>query len=73
MRTPAQLYYRYIALLEERFAPERRLGRLKQFTHYFAAGFPFGHHLTAAVQGSGTLAEAVDRASLFFEHNATKP
>ncbi|MEE4135877.1 MAG: tRNA-dihydrouridine synthase family protein [Desulforhopalus sp.] len=73
MRTPAQLYCRYIALIEERFAPERRLGRLKQFTHYFAAGFPFGHHLTAAVQGSGTLAEAVDRAGLFFEQNALKP
>jgi tRNA-dihydrouridine synthase B len=69
MRTPAELYCRFTTLVEERFAPERRLGRLKQFTHYFAAGFPFGHHLTAAVQGSVTLAEAVDRAGLFFERH----
>lgn len=71
MRTPAELYCRFIALVEQRFAPERRLGRLKQFTHYFAAGFPFGHHLTAAVQRSGTLTEAVDRAGHFFEQHVS--
>ena len=38
------LYLRFIELLEESFLPERRLGRLKEFTHYFAKNYPFGHH-----------------------------
>ena len=59
------LYLRFIELLEESFLPERRLGRLKEFTHYFAKNYPFGHHLASAVQSSASLAEAKERASLF--------
>ena len=32
----SDIYFRFVTLLEERFQPERRLGRLKQFTHYYA-------------------------------------
>jgi nifR3 family TIM-barrel protein len=63
------LYLRFIELLEESFLPERRLGRLKEFTHYFAKNYPFGHSLASAVQSSGTLEEAKERACGFFAKN----
>jgi nifR3 family TIM-barrel protein len=63
------LYLRFIELLEESFLPERRLGRLKEFTHYFAKNYPFGHSLASAVQSSGTLEEAKVRACCFFAKN----
>ncbi|GAB6192437.1 tRNA-dihydrouridine synthase family protein [Desulfocastanea catecholica] len=62
----AQMYSHFITLLEKRFAPERRLGRLKQFTRYFAVSFPFGHHLAAAIQNSTSIEEARRRADDFF-------
>ena len=43
--------------------------RLKEFTHYFARNFPFGHRLASAVQTSGSFAEACERASAFFAVN----
>jgi tRNA-dihydrouridine synthase len=60
------LYRRFAGLLEESFAPERRLGRLKEFTHYFALNYPFGHTLATKVQVAETFEEAVDRAEEFF-------
>lgn len=60
------LYRRFAALLDESFAPERRLGRLKEFTHHFAQNYAFGHNLASAVQSSRTRAEALDRAEEFF-------
>ncbi|MFA6499534.1 MAG: tRNA-dihydrouridine synthase family protein [Desulfurivibrionaceae bacterium] len=65
------LYLRFIELLEESFLPERRLGRLKEFTHYFAKNYPFGHSLASAVQSSDSLAEARERACTFFAKNET--
>lgn len=61
-----EMYFKFVALLEERFAPERRLGRLKQFTSYFAAPFPFGHHLETAIQTSNSIEQAKERAAVFF-------
>jgi tRNA-dihydrouridine synthase len=58
----------YIALLE-RFQPERRLGRLKEFTHYFAKNYFFGHHLASRVQASHSFEEAGKRAFDFFAGN----
>lgn len=63
------LYLRFIELLEESFLPERRLGRLKEFTHYFAKNYPFGHHLASTVQASNSLAQAKERADTFFARN----
>jgi nifR3 family TIM-barrel protein len=60
------LYRRFVELLEESFAPERRLGRLKEFTHYFALNYPFGHTLATKVQVAENFEEAVARAEEFF-------
>lgn len=62
-----RLFLRFVALLEERFPPERRLGRLKQFTHYFARPFTFGHQLASWVQTSNNMEEAVERSARFFK------
>ncbi|MBU4326258.1 MAG: tRNA-dihydrouridine synthase family protein [Proteobacteria bacterium] len=59
------IYFRFVQLLE-RFRPERRLGRLKQFTHYYGQNFTFGHHLASAVQTSTSVEQACDRAQNFF-------
>jgi len=50
-----------------RFLPERRLGRLKEFSHYFALNYSFGHHLAMAVQRSQSMIEAWDAAVAFFQ------
>ncbi len=52
----------------ERYRPEYRLGRLKEFTHYFARNYQFGHLLASRVQSSASVDEARERASLFFEN-----
>jgi hypothetical protein len=54
-----------------RFQPERRLGRLKEFTHYFSKNYFFGHHLASRVQSSQTVEEALNRAETFFAVNET--
>ncbi len=68
-RESQEIYAHFISLLEQRFAPERRLGRLKQFTRYFAASFPFGHHFAASIQNSDSIAEARHRAAVFFDRS----
>lgn len=60
------LYCEYLQGLIHRFRPERRLGRLKEFTHYFASNYFFGHHLASRVQSSRSLADAWLRAVAFF-------
>jgi tRNA-dihydrouridine synthase len=62
----SEVYLQFITLLEQRFAPERRLGRLKQFTRYYAASFQFGHHLAASIQNSDSIEQARRRADVFF-------
>jgi tRNA-dihydrouridine synthase len=68
-RSDEDIYFKFVSLLEQRFAPERRLGRLKQFTTYYAAPLTFGHHLAAAIQSSTTIDQAKQRAAEFFTRN----
>jgi tRNA-dihydrouridine synthase B len=60
------VYFRFASLLQKRFAKERRLGRLKQFTHYYAKSFKFGHQLATVIQNSSTMEDALEHASEFF-------
>jgi len=64
------VYGNFIDLLNGLFRPEYRLGRLKEFTHYFAQNYKFGHHLASRVQTSNSVDEARERAGLFFDHSA---
>ena len=61
------LYYRFSGILKDKFRVERRLGRLKQFTHYFSRSYQFGHHLDTSVQSSTTFKEALENATVFFD------
>jgi len=63
------IYDKFIDLLNELYGPQRRLGRLKEFTHYFAKNYKFGHRLASRVQGSRSMEEARERAAIFFEVN----
>lgn len=63
------LYATFASALVQRFQPERRLGRLKEFTHYFAKNYFFGHHLASRVQSSQSFEEAWCRAEAFFAAN----
>jgi len=64
-----RLYQDFVTALMQRFQPDRRLGRLKEFTHYFAKNYFFGHHLAAKVQASCSLEEAWRQAVAFFAVN----
>ncbi len=49
-----------------RFPRQRRLGRLKEFSHYLAVNYAFGHHLAMGVQKSRSMEEAWATACDFF-------
>ena len=61
------VYAAFIGQLKALFRPEYRLGRLKEYTHYFARNYKFGHHLASRVQSSASVDEAGERAAVFFE------
>jgi tRNA-dihydrouridine synthase B len=60
------IYCKFSEILKDKFRVERRLGRLKQFTHYFSRSYQFGHHLDTSVQSSATFKEALENATAFF-------
>jgi tRNA-dihydrouridine synthase B len=63
------VYADFVGHLSGLFRPEYRLGRLKEFTHYFARNYKFGHYLASRVQSSNSVEEARERAALFFENS----
>jgi tRNA-dihydrouridine synthase B len=63
------VYAAFFEALIENYRPVYRLGRLKEFTHYFARNYKFGHSLASRVQSSSSMDEARERAWTFFENN----
>ena len=63
------IYGRYCDLLVELYRIEHRLGRLKEFTSYFAKNYQFGHLLATKVQASSCVEEAKEAAAHFFGMN----
>jgi tRNA-dihydrouridine synthase B len=64
-----EVYKKFMDLINELFVRERRLGRLKEFTHYFARNYKFGHQLSSSIQNSKSVEEARERCDIFFENN----
>jgi len=62
------VYGNFTDHLDELFRYEYRLGRLKEFTHYFSKNYKFGHLLATRVQASVSVDEAKERAVHFFEN-----
>ncbi len=67
------LYGTFTDLIKELFQPDRQLGRLKEFTHYFAGNYTFGHQLSSRIQGSRTMTQAEERSADFFKNNPECP
>ncbi len=67
-----RVYERYVELLTSYLPEERRLGRLKEFTAYFAQNFQFGHTMWRLVQNSKTLDEALKNATDFLTKHANR-
>jgi len=55
-------FYRFTL---EDFAPERALGKIKEFTAYYAGNFKFGHELFRKVQPAENCEVAYERAQAF--------
>ena len=66
-----EVYERYVELISTYLPEERQLGRLKEFTAYFAQNFQFGHTLWRLVQNANSVAEALNRARSFLIHQGS--
>ena len=64
------VYAAFLEALNADYRPIYRLGRLKEFTHYFARNYKFGHYLASKVQSSSSMDEARERAWTFFANNS---
>lgn len=65
-----ELYFKFTALLRALIPAERQLGRLKEFTRYFADNFTFGHRFAASIQNAADIDMAEQRAKDFFALHA---
>jgi tRNA-dihydrouridine synthase len=61
----AEVWQRFYDYLLEDFPPERAIGRLKEFSGYYARNFFFGHNLHMAVQSATNLTILRSRAMQF--------
>lgn len=66
------IYAAFFEALNTDFRPEYRLGRLKEYTHYFARNYKFGHTLASRVQSSSSMDEAMERAATFLANNSNE-
>jgi tRNA-dihydrouridine synthase len=65
----AEIWLRLYRYTLEDLPPERAIGRMKEFTTYFANNFFFGHELFRVCQRSRDLEEMRDAALRFLESN----
>ena len=63
------VYAAFLEALNADYRPIYRLGRLKEFTHYFAKNYKFGHYLATKIQSSSSMDEARERAGTFFANH----
>jgi nifR3 family TIM-barrel protein len=64
------LYAAFLEALNADYRPIYRLGRLKEFSHYFARNYKFGHSLACRIQSSSSMDEARERAGTFFANHS---
>jgi len=64
------LYAAFLEALNADYRPIYRLGRLKEFSHYFARNYKFGHSLACRIQSSSSMDEAMERAGAFFANHS---
>lgn len=64
------IYAAFFDAVNTNYRPVYCLGRLKEFTRYFAKNYKFGHSLASRVQSSSSMDEAWERAGTFFANNS---
>ncbi len=64
------IYASFLEALNTNYRPVYRLPRLKEFTHYFAQNYKFGHSLASRIQSSSSMDKARERAGTFFANNS---
>jgi tRNA-dihydrouridine synthase B len=57
-----EVWERFHGYVMEDFAPEKALGRVKEFTAYYSRNFAYDHQLFRVAQGAKTLPELRERA-----------
>ncbi len=65
----AQVWDDFFSFCLEDFPPERAIGRIKEFTTYYAENFFFGHELFRRIQSAPDLEALRERAHTFFRTN----
>ena len=65
----AGVFQRYFGYVKEDFPPQKAIGRLKEFTKYYACNFSFGHQLRTSVQKAQSLDILFDEAMKFLKGN----
>jgi tRNA-dihydrouridine synthase len=68
---PAEVWNRLMDYILEDFPPTTALRRIKMFTKYFSANFPFGHRFRVDLQNTRSLEEARAVAREFFARDPT--
>jgi len=61
----AEVWARFYNYVIEDFTPERAIGRIKEFSVYYARNFFYGHEFFKAVQNALTLDKAYESAMRF--------
>lgn len=62
-----EVWQRFYSYLLEDFPKEKALGRIKQFTSYYAKNFKYGHGLFSTVLAAQTVEEQYERAMVFLK------
>ncbi len=65
----AEIWDRFYRYTVEDFPPEKAIGRIKEFTSYYARNFFFGHELYRTVQGADDLRSLYANAQAFLSAN----
>jgi tRNA-dihydrouridine synthase B len=64
-----EIWQRQYQYINEDFPPEKAIGRIKEFTSYFARNFFFGHNFYSTVNSAPSLDALYDRATAFLASN----
>jgi len=63
----AEVWGRLYAYVREDFAPERAIGRIKEFSAYYARNFFYGHEFLKGIRNASTLDDAYEKGMRFLD------
>ncbi len=63
----AEVWERYCSYVQEDFPETKAVGRIKQFSAYFARNFFYGHQFFSGIQNASSLKQIISHARKFFD------